>query len=278
MKLDEIASHKVFILSPAEPIARALMLMQEEDIQHLPVVRGRAPLGMVSDHDVLEYGGWHQISGRHTSASSTRVEKIMKSPIVSLSRDDPIEAAAAMMLKKHIGAVPLVDNERLVGIVTESDFLRFLAEPNSLISEEHRGITCEQCMSKDVLCVGPNDETLETYRLMRSRQVRHLPVLENNRLIGIISDRDVLRGAPSQAETKVAFGSHSPVASPLHVRGIMSRDIATRPPSTPVSEAAELMLDRRIRSIPIVEPEQDQLVGILTETDLLRFFVECYQP
>jgi CBS domain-containing protein len=273
MKLAELATRKVITLSTTEPIARALVLMQEEEIRHIPILRTRVPVGMVSDHDVLAYVGWLHRGRSGPATHTARVEKIMTSPLVSLSPEDPIENAARLMLNRRIGAVALMDGDHLAGIVTETDLLRFITEIHQFSNSTWRTRSIASSMSSEVIHVLPGAATLDAFKLMRAHQIRHLPVVENERPVGILSYRDIFRGESREAPGKSAFLPNSAVVSPLHVRGIMSTDVVTLESSATLAAAAEHMAKARIGAIPVMEEER--LCGIITETDLLRSLVEA---
>lgn len=105
---------------------------------------------------------------------------------------------------------------------------------------------------------------------MQLGRVRHLPVLEDNgRLVGILSQRDLFRGALAHA---LGYGQHAQrkMLDSLLVKEVMSSDVMTTGPDTPLVEAARILLERKIGCLPVVEGEQ--LVDILTEADFVAIF------
>ena len=111
-------------------------------------------------------------------------------------------------------------------------------------------------MTKDVVVVSPLVSVGGAAHLMARLIVRHLPVVQAGRLVGILSDRDLLKH-----DASVSCGE------------AMTPGPVTCPPNTPVGRAAEIMLHHRIDSVPIVGGE-GVLVGLVTSTDLLRLLVE----
>lgn len=105
-------------------------------------------------------------------------------------------------------------------------------------------------------------------RVMRFGHVRHMPVLEKERVIGVVSHRDVLAASLSEA---LAFARKQRDAF-LHsvaVREVMTREVVTVGPDDTLEEAARRMLHHKIGCVPVVSPE-GAAVGLVTETDLLR--------
>ena len=122
-------------------------------------------------------------------------------------------------------------------------------------------------MERDVTTLAP-DECLDLAEdVMALGRIRHLPVLQDGRVVGIVSHRDLLAAGLSRArdfdgEQRRTF------LKAVEVREVMTRDVATLPPDATLEAAAALMLVRKISCIPIVRDEI--LVGLVTDTDLLR--------
>ncbi len=116
----------------------------------------------------------------------------------------------------------------------------------------------------------PDMPVPEASRLMRRGGFRHLPVTDGVRLVGIISDRDLPMPHPDVAATGSVEAADQSMAR-LAVRDLMTSDVVTVEPDRPVEDAARVMLDLRVGSLPVVEG--GRLIGIITETDLLRAWV-----
>ncbi len=110
-------------IGPEASLAAALDTMRVADIRHLPVVDKRRRLvGIVSDRDLAHVGG----KGKHVPH---RVEEIMSRDVVSVAPGTLAREAAAMLVDRKIGALPVLDDElTLVGVVTETDFLRLVVD------------------------------------------------------------------------------------------------------------------------------------------------------
>lgn len=115
-------------------------------------------------------------------------------------------------------------------------------------------------MKAPVLTVGPETTLDEAYRLLLERSIRHLPVVEGGRLVGIITDRDI-RLATSHLNPK------GPCPGCTQVGEVMTKGVVTAHPLDPVEEAARVMRERKIGCLPVLEREA--VVGIVTGIDLL---------
>jgi len=122
-------------------------------------------------------------------------------------------------------------------------------------------------MTREVVVLSPETTAAEALAVCRERRVRHLPVLEAERLVGIVSDRDLRSAAP-------ALGDPGRVEAlgKLRVSEVMGRDVVSARPDDPIEEAANEMRERRIGCLPVVE--NDALVGIITSSDVMEALVQ----
>jgi acetoin utilization protein AcuB len=127
-------------------------------------------------------------------------------------------------------------------------------------------------MTRSVAVIRADALVHEAVEVMRTRKVRHLPVLDREgRLIGIVTDRD-LRQVIFDPSIQERAGSLAETLGALRVRDVMTWGVITVRPGTGIREAARLMREQRIGALPVVEG--DRVVGILTETDVLKAFEE----
>ena len=125
-------------------------------------------------------------------------------------------------------------------------------------------------MSVDPVTVTPRDSLQRVIELLRRRDIRAVPVVEDGKLVGIVTDRDVRQVAPAYP----LFRDDDEIrryTENLTVTAAMSADPMTVSPLTPLVEAAKILETYRISSLPVVEGFR--VVGILSVTDLLRVFV-----
>ena len=134
-----------------------------------------------------------------------------------------------------------------------------------------QGVLVRDCMSVDPATVGPKDSLQKVMSLLRRRDIRSVPVVENGRLIGIVTDRDVRQVAPAYPLFRDEDEIHRYTEN-LTVTAAMTADPMTIAPDAPLVEAAKVLETYRISSMPVVDDRR--LVGMLTVTDVLRVFVE----
>ena len=120
-------------------------------------------------------------------------------------------------------------------------------------------------MTRNVVCVEPTDSLQDAYEIMTEWEIRHLPVLEGQTLVGILSDRDVLIHATQGSDGALEI-------EPISVSEAMTEDPVTCKASTSVTLISETMIKHKIDSVPVVD-EEHQLVGLVTSSDLLELLI-----
>ena len=125
-----------------------------------------------------------QIGGK---ASAILAQKRVSS-VWTIDPNATVIAAIRLMDEKNVGALPVVDHGRLVGIVSERDYTRKVI----LKERSSQEILVSEIMTKQLLTVAPSDSVTECMRIMTEKRVRHLPVLEGTDLVGVLSIRDVV--------------------------------------------------------------------------------------
>lgn len=127
-------------------------------------------------------------------------------------------------------------------------------------------------MTRNPVTVTEETSIDDALHVMRERKVRRLPVLDSSgKMVGIVSDRDLLHAAPSPATSLSVYELHY-LLSKLTIKRVMTSPVITVSPSTPVEEAARMMVDNRIGGLPVMEG--GKLVGIITETDIFKILLE----
>jgi len=111
------------------------------------------------------------------------------SNVFSISPKASIQDALAILEEHNVGALPILDNDELVGIFSERDLARLLAQSNSF----SLNTLIEKVMTRKVFTITPSTKTEECMQMMTDKHIRHLPVMDEGKLIGIISIGDVLK-------------------------------------------------------------------------------------
>lgn len=115
----------------------------------------------------------------------------MRRPVVTVGPKDAVWQALEVMRSTSIGAVVVAEGERPVGIVTESDVVRFLVDRGMGITEL-LSVPVESVMSRPLTTCSPDEDLIDAVARMVERKVRRLPVVEGERLVGILTERDLM--------------------------------------------------------------------------------------
>ena len=130
---------------------------------------------MTTAHDILKYKG---------------------RTVHAVRPDDTVLAALGVMADRDIGAVLVVDGDKLLGILTERDYARKVA----LAGRSSKDSPVSAIMTANVVCVPPSRTVEECMGLMTERRVRHLPVVDNGRVIGLVSIGDLVKATIDEQE------------------------------------------------------------------------------
>jgi acetoin utilization protein AcuB len=125
-------------------------------------------------------------------------------------------------------------------------------------------------MKRDPVTVKKDDSFRYALKLIRKEGIRHLPVLDGKKLVGIVTDRDLRQAAPSPATT-LEVHELNYLLERLKIEAIMTKKVITVTPMTNLRDAANLLFTHKIGCLPVVD--HDELVGIITEGDILRAYV-----
>lgn len=113
--------------------------------------------------------------------------------VLSIEPHNSVYNAMQIMATRDIGSLLVLEDEELIGIITARSFFRHIR----LLDKPLKDIQVEEIMTSKVACVGPDSTTTDCMKLLTKIKVHHLPVMENNRIIGVISAGDLIRDAIS---------------------------------------------------------------------------------
>jgi acetoin utilization protein AcuB len=126
-------------------------------------------------------------------------------------------------------------------------------------------------MNHPVITLSPDIPIVDALNLMKREHIRRTPVVKDGKLVGIISDKDLLNASPSPA-TSLSVWEMNYLLSKITVKDVMTKKVLTVTENTSIEEAARIMADNKIGGLPVLRGEQ--VVGIITETDLFKTLLE----
>jgi PAS domain S-box-containing protein len=194
--------------------------------------------GIVSDGLVISSWAWLSVAD------------VMSKEVATISSEEIVMSAAKIMSDKKISCLVIMDSGNVAGIVTETDVLRKVGDKSENLYQTKLG----QIMSSPVESTTCDVSVLKASKIMSQKRIKRLPVMEAGRLVGIITQTDLVRALTS-------YGLWRDVSE------IMSRNVAGVQKDSSVAEAAEIMTSRGISCILVMDG--DEVAGVLTEKDLL---------
>ncbi|HZL98999.1 MAG TPA: CBS domain-containing protein [Planctomycetota bacterium] len=275
MLVSRFMTRRPVTVAPDLALEEATALMERHGFRHLPVVAGQEVVGILSDRDLRLGTGGHSLSalGLPADAGLPRtVREIMRTPVVCVESDERGPLAARHMIEQRIGALPVLEDGQLVGIVTETNLVsafRDLCRDPAHADELDRPV--EEVMHSPVITLEPGDTLGDAIARCHDWRIRHIPVLQDETLVGIVSDRDI-RLALGRALVADALAARrgGTARDPDRIDGIMSRQVVSIEPSETISRAATAMLSHHVSALPV--QLDGMLLGIITRTDILEHY------
>jgi len=157
----------------------------------------------------------------------------------------------------------------------DNDSRHFTASGDGIRDKEN-DMAIQEYMTVDPITVQANDSIWQALKMLQGHEIRHLPVIQGKRLVGIISDRDFRQVLPSSLAMPEEQGQFRAWGTQVKVGEIMTRKVVTVTPQTRTDKAAQLMVEHRIGCLPVLRGST--LVGIVTRMDLLRAMAEGDRP
>jgi CBS domain-containing protein len=271
-----IASKNIVTLPPTTNIMGTVKTMLKYGFRRVPIADAGTNrlVGIITSLDIVDFLGGglrHNIvknryKGNLAAAINEDVREIMKKDVVSLGVNDNISSAIKTMIEKNIGGIPIVDDDDVVvGIVSERDFVRTVADITTSKS-------VNKYMSDKVVTASPDISVGEATRTMIEKGFRRIPIVKEDVLLGIVTASDIMRYLGSgEIFQKLMTGDVSD-AFQVPLKSLILRDIVWTNSSIDIGEAAALMLKNKVGALPIID--DGELCGIITERDIIKALVD----
>jgi len=258
MKVVECMARDVVSIEASEGLPKALSAMTEHRIRHLPVVERKRLVGVLSERDLLEATGWDPQRAFDQAEKRERpVRDVMTVPPETTDPEAGLAEAAELMLRRHIGCLPVLEDGKLVGILSEYDVLgAFARAASTVVLSEELDPTLDASATDELVTIDTGATVAEALERCRTASVRHLPVRHDGWFVGLVSDRDL--------RLEVGQGREDQT----RVEEIMTRHVVRLPPTSRLSEAAALMVEERIGCIVVTDADK-RLLGLVSTRDAL---------
>ncbi len=254
-------TEEVYYLNPNDSLATARNLFLSKKISHILVLDDKEKLvGILTERDIAVY----MLKERGDRAfNEIPISEVMtKNPITIEYYEDEKEAIKKM-IENNISCLPVMDKNKVVGIITKTDLLRYASDT---LSDDK---LVKDYMSSNVITIKPYNSILQAVKKMKEHKIKKLVVVEGKTPIGIISERDVSLFEYARTMKKLEVGERKIKLLPGLVIDVMRENLITCKKEDKVRDVAKKMIENKVGSCVVVD-DDNHLEGIITNTDVLK--------
>ena len=259
MQIKNLMSEDLITVDKDQNLSDALKLLRKHNVSRLPVTNNKELVGIISERDIANKLG----SSKYESmpASRLHISSVMVKDVFTVHETMQLDEVAKLMLDNGIGSVPVMCDDKMVGIVSKADFVTLA------VGIAFDKITVKEIMSKELIVASPTERLVHARRLMIEKGVGRLPIVEDEKLEGMLTSKDLMRAFIDFRKNVPEKYQKSQIKDVL-IEDIMSANPVFTSKDTTISEVSKIMMDTGFNGLPVVEGEE--VVGIITQTDILR--------
>jgi PAS domain S-box-containing protein len=246
LKAGDIMSRDLAAISPQSTVVSAVRIMSDNKISCLIVTDSGRLSGIVTETDILK----RAVTGGNDFRKMI-VKQIMSSPVRSVPCDLSVMETGKIMETENIRRLVVLEDERFVGIITQTDMVQALASYS--VSQE-----VSEIMTSDVAVITSSASVKEAAELMASKDISCLVAMEKDAVVGIFTERDLLK--------RVVAMKRNPAQTRL--KKVISSPVVTVSSDCSVLSANKLLERIGIRRLIVMDDET--LCGVITQTDILK--------
>lgn len=252
-KIHSIISRDVVTLGPKESLRAAVEKMNFYKVGCVVVVEDKRPAGILTERDIV------RLISNNIDINITTLMSAMNSPVIAVSEEAELPEVANLMVINDLRRLVVVDEGRnVIGIITQTDIIKNL-NVDSFVSFRKM----EQIMKRKIVSMRKEDSLLRAVELMAQNRISCVPVVEDNRPAGIITERDITR----------VIAENSALNN--NIEAIMTSPVLTVSKDVNLYDATRLMEENKFRRLVVVDPE-GYMIGIATQSDIIRNIREDY--
>ena len=312
----DVMTRKIKFLTLDHTVSDFLEFMKKNKVRHVAIFDPPTELhskpffvGIISERDVLRFTQPYTAKTigafEHEKAMKKLLIQLVTRKPICVSPGTPVPQLISVMIDNHIDMIPVLDDTELVGVITTTDILKLAVTFDTAVrklsqtlkttaSKDSTGTaaltawtdrTAGRIMTDHPSCLGLNDTLEKAISLLKKKDFRHVLVTDkNNRLVGIVSDRDILRFMP-YADIRPGFKPKSfrdhlfsiPNDTPgmdVPLARIMEWEIVCITDDYSVADTAKKLQSEKISCLPVLDADRN-LCGIVTVTDLMRVLLNA---
>ena len=259
MQIKNLMSEDLITVDKDQNLTDALKLLRKHNVSRLPVTNNKELVGIISERDIANKLG----SSKYENMPPSRlhVSSVMIKDVITVPQSMQLGEVAKIMLEKGIGSVPVMDEDKMVGIVSKADFVTLA------VGIAFDKISVKEIMCKDLVAVSSTERIVHARRQMLESHIGRLPVIDDDELVGMITSKDLMR-AFIEFRKSVPEKYQKAQIKDLLVEDIMSLNPVFVSKDMSITEVSNIIMETGFNGLPVVE--DNVVVGIITQTDILR--------
>jgi CBS domain-containing protein len=261
MSIKDLVEEPKVVVGYSERIREIVSKMREYNQWVVPVVKDRELVGILSYNDLL----------RKRVSPESKVINLM-SPVISINDNSDVTQVVAKFYTTKARGIPVVDDKkRLVGMITRERLLSYFLDQG-----EFKNVKVMEVMNSPVITINAEDSVARARWLMSNNNVTKLPILDEKKLVGIISARDIVdRLYSSGGKKKASILTEEERLMAMPVKEIMSYPVITVSGKENVESAVKTLLSRKISGMPVVEG--DLITGMFSGIDAISIVAKKFE-
>jgi len=246
LEVGDIMTEDVTTVCPVSSVVSAAKIMSDKNISCIIVSENGDLSGIITETDLLK-----RAVANNNDFRKMKVEHIMTSPVRSVPRNLSVLDASKIIEDENIRRLVVLEEERLVGIITQTDIVRVLTSYGMWKN-------VSELMTSDVAVIADSVTVKEAAEVMASRDISCLVAMDNDDVVGIFTERDLLK--------RVIALKRNPAQTIL--KNVMSSPVMSVPSNYSIPSASKMMEKMRIRRLLVMDDKT--LLGVVTQTDILK--------
>jgi CBS domain-containing protein len=255
MKVKEVMTKDIIAVDKDIDLKHVLNLMKKHEITKIPVVEDKKLIGIVTDNIIAYKLG--SIRKKGIPPSRLHASSVTEKNIERIAPNTEIKTILKKVGEPGPTMLCIVENDKLLGVITKADLLPLVKSKKQI----------KEIMNKKLHIVSSDDRVIHARRIMINENIARLPVVDQGELVGIISDNEIVF-ALANIKKSYSTGRQKHQLDELLISNVMKINVIWIDPQITAAEAATIMMEKNVGALPVIE--NGKLVGIVTRTDLLK--------
>ncbi len=266
MTIDKVMAKDIITVRKDQTISDALKLMSKHKISRLPVISPKTDelVGIITEKDMatkIASAKYEEVPLSHM-----RISTIMTDKVITANVEESKVQVLKKMVENHIGGIPILDGDKIVGMVTKTDFLK------EADTDAYTDTPIKEVMTKRVITINPDERLVHARRLMIDNDIARLVVINNGVIIGIFTAKDMAKTVIDFKKRVPEKYQHSQIRN-LFIQEVMSQSIETTTKDASIAEVAQIMIEKEFSGMPVSD-DKNKVQGIVSKTDILKYIYD----